>query len=123
VVDEFGAVQGMVTTKDLLSAIAGEFPEAYERKEPNDQSGENNTDSSDSLLVDGSHEYAELAPQLGLPPPEEDADYHTVAGLMMEELKTLPEVGDTLDYHGWRFTVAAKAGQRIEQICISRLPE
>ena len=123
VVDEFGAVQGMVTTKDLLSAIAGEFPEAYERKELNDQSGENSSENNDSLLVDGSHEYAELAPQLGLPPPEEDADYHTVAGLMIEELKTLPEVGDILDYHGWRFTVAAKAGQRIEQIRISRLPE
>ncbi|WP_307754043.1 CBS domain-containing protein, partial [Neisseria gonorrhoeae] len=31
VVDEFGAVLGMVTMKDLLEAIAGEFPEEFER--------------------------------------------------------------------------------------------
>ena len=33
VVDEFGAVLGMVTMKDLLETIAGEFPEEFEREE------------------------------------------------------------------------------------------
>lgn len=120
IVDEFGSVLGMVTMKDLLEAIAGEFPESFEREEtPSIQTNE----TGHSLIVDGSLEYAELAPQLNLPPPEEDTDYHTVAGLMMEELQTIPDVGDTLDYHGWRFTVTNKAGQRIEQITISQLPE
>ncbi len=120
VVDEFGAVLGMVTMKDLLETIAGEFPEAFEREEAPSIEAD---DSGHGLTVDGSLEYVELAPQLGLPPPEEDADYHTVAGLMMEELQDLPDVGATLDYYGWRFEVLEKEGQRIERVKISKLPE
>ena len=119
VVDEFGAVLGMVTMKDLLETIAGEFPEEFERQE--EPAVQENAD--ESLTVDGSLEYVELAPQLNLPPQEEDADFHTVAGLIMEELQSIPDVGDFADFHGWRFQVVEKDGQRIERVKITRLPE
>lgn len=119
VVDEFGAVLGMVTMKDLLETIAGEFPEEFEREE--EPAWQENPDAS--LTVDGSLEYVELAPQLGLPPQEEDADFHTVAGLIMEELQSIPDVGDFVDFHGWRFEVIEKEGQRIERVKITKLPE
>ena len=119
VVDEFGAILGMVTMKDMLEAIAGEFPEEFEREEaPLIQA---NTD--ESLTVDGSLEYVELAQQIALPPHNEDADYHTVAGLIMEELQAIPDVGDYIDFYGWRFEVTEKEGQRIERVRISRAPE
>ena len=119
VVDEFGAILGMVTMKDMLEAIAGEFPEEFEREEaPLIQA---NTD--ESLTVDGSLEYVELAQQIALPPHNEDADYHTVAGLIMEELQAIPDVGDHIDFYGWRFEVTEKEGQRIERVRISRTPE
>ena len=119
VVDEFGAILGMVTMKDMLEAIAGEFPEEFEREEaPLIQA---NTD--ESLTVDGSLEYVELAQQIALPPHNEDADYHTVAGLIMEELQAIPDVGDHIDFYGWRFKVTEKEGQRIERVRISRAPE
>ena len=119
VVDEFGAVLGMVTMKDLLETIAGEFPEEFERQE--EPAVQENAD--ESLTVDGSFEYVELAPQLNLPPQEEDAAFHTVAGLIMEELENLPEIGESVDFHGWRFEVLEKAGQRIERVKISKIPE
>ncbi|ASK27986.1 hypothetical protein BG910_09835 [Neisseria chenwenguii] len=119
VVDEFGAVLGMLTVKDLLEAIAGEFPEEFEREE--EPAVQENAD--ESLTVDGALEYVELAPQLGLPTQSEDADFHTVAGLIMEELQSLPDVGDSVNFHGWRFEVMEKEGQRIERVKISRLPE
>ena len=119
VVDEFGAILGMVTMKDMLEAIAGEFPEEFEREEaPLIQA---NTD--ESLTVDGSLEYVELAQQIALPPHNEDADYHTVAGLIMEELQAIPDVGDYIDFYGWRFEVTEKEGQRIERVRISHSPE
>ena len=119
VVDEFGAILSMVTMKDMLEAIAGEFPEEFEREEaPLIQA---NTD--ESLTVDGSLEYVELAQQIALPPHNEDADYHTVAGLIMEELQAIPDVGDHIDFYGWRFEVTEKEGQRIERVRISRAPE
>ncbi len=120
VVDEFGAVLGMVTMKDLLEAIAGEFPEEFERT---DETVAVQEDGQESMIVDGALEYVELAPQLNLPPQDEDADYHTVAGLIMEELQSLPEVGEGMDFHGWHFEVIEKAGQRIERVKITRLPE
>ncbi len=119
VVDEFGAVLGMVTMKDLLETIAGEFPEEFERQE--EPAVQENAD--ESLTVDGSLEYVELAPQLNLPPQEEDADFHTVAGLIMEELQSIPDVDDFADFHGWRFQVVEKDGQRIERVKITKLPE
>ena len=119
VVDEFGAILGMVTMKDLLETIAGEFPEEFERQdEPAVQS---NPDAS--LTVDGTLEYVELAPQLGLPLQAEDAAFHTVAGLIMEQLGDLPEVGDSIEFHGWRFEVTEKAGHKIERVTIRPVPE
>ena len=120
VVDEFGAVLGMVTMKDLLETIAGEFPEEFEREEEQSVQADEN---DDTLTVDGALEYVELAPQLNLPPQDEDTDYHTVAGLIMEELQSIPEVGEYIDFHGWRFEVVEKEGQRIERVKISKLPE
>ena len=119
VVDEFGAILGMVTMKDLLETIAGEFPEEFERQdEPAVQS---NPDAS--LTVDGTLEYVELAPQLGLPLQAEDAAFHTVAGLIMEQLGDLPEVGDAIEFHCWRFEVTEKAGHKIERVTIRPVPE
>ena len=54
----------MVTMKDLLETIAGEFPEEFERQE--EPAVQENAD--ESLTVDGSFEYVDLAPQLNLPP-------------------------------------------------------
>ena len=119
VVDEFGAVLGMVTMKDLLETIAGEFPEEFEREE--EEAAPASQD--ETLSVDGALEYVELASQLNLPAQEEDADFHTVAGLIMEELQSIPDVGDFIDYHGWRFEVVEKDGQRIARVKINRLPE
>ncbi len=120
VVDEFGAILGLVTMKDLMETIAGDFPEEYERTEaPSIETNE----ADQSLTVDGSLEYASLAQQIDLPPLPEDADYHTVAGLMMEELETIPDVGDYVDVYGYRFSVLSKDKHRIERIRISRAPE
>ena len=118
VVDELGAVLGMVTMKDLLETIAGEFPEEFEREEE----AAVQTHADDSLTVDGALEYVELAPQLNLPPPSDDDEFHTVAGLIIEKLQALPEEGDGIDYHGWHFQVVEKDGHRISRVKITPLP-
>ena len=41
----------------------------------------------------------------------------------MEELQSIPDVGDFIDDHGWRFEVVEKDGQRIARVKINRLPE
>ena len=41
----------------------------------------------------------------------------------MEELQSIPDVGDFADFHGWRFQVVEKDGQRIERVQITKLPD
>ena len=72
--------------------------------------------------MDGALEYVELAPQLNLPPPSDDDEFHTVAGLIIEKLQALPEEGDGIDYHGWHFQVVEKDGHRISRVKITPLP-
>ncbi|QJQ52409.1 MULTISPECIES: TerC family protein [Vitreoscilla] len=119
VVDEFGAILGMVTMKDLMETIAGDFPEEYEREDS--PSLEEHEDHS--FTVDGSLEYTTLAQQIQLPPLDDSVDYHTVAGLMMDELQAIANVGDKVDYHQYRFTVLEKVGQRIERIKVERISD
>ncbi len=119
VVDEFGGILGMVTMKDLMETIAGDFPEEYEREEA--PSIEMHPDQS--FTVDGSLEYGSLAQQIDLPPQDDEADFHTVAGLIMDELQAIPEVGDSIDYHQWRFSVIEKVGQRIERVKVTRISD
>ncbi len=120
VVDEFGDLLGILTMKDMLESIAGDFPEAYET--PEERPLQENGDQS--LMVDGSFEMALLAQEIGLAlNGEEDVDYHSVAGLMIEELERIPEVGESIDYRGWHFEVVEKEGQRIERIKVSPSPE
>lgn len=119
VVDEFGSVLGLLTTKDLLECIAGEFPEEHERAEG--LSIQENPDQS--LTVDGSLDLDSLEQELGLHSTEEEVDYHTVAGLIIEELQRIPDVGDSIEYQGWRFEVIEKNEQRIESVRISAIEE
>lgn len=118
VADEFGAVLGMVTMKDLMETIAGDFPEEFERAD----APEIQENADKTLTVDGSLEYEELAQKIPLPPAHDDDEFYTVGGLMMEEMETLPDVGDFVDYAGWRFTVIEKSGQKIERVNISPAP-
>ena len=107
--------------KDLLETIAGDFPEEYERTEA--PSIQQNADCS--IEVDGSLEYAVLAQHLHLPPLPDNAEYHTVAGLIMEEMEDIPNEGDNVNYSGYRFEVLSKDGRRLERVRISKivLPE
>lgn len=67
-----------------------------------------------SFTVDGSLEYSSLAQQIDLPMQDDESDFHTVAGLIMDELQAIPDVDDSVDYHQWRFTVIEKVGQRMK---------
>lgn len=120
VVDEFGSLLGILTIKDLLESIAGDFPELYET--PEERSIQTNADKS--LTVEGSFEMPILEQEIGLIPLYYDeVDFHTVAGFMIEELERIPEVGEWVDHQGWRFEVIEKEGQRIERIKVYPSPE
>jgi len=114
--DEYGHFEGVVTSADILEAIAGEFRTeegAAEMMMVRREDG--------SYLVSGAMPADELAERLNLTLPDE-RDFHTVAGLILWLFGRLPAAGDTVDYKGWRFEVVDLDGRRIDKIVASRQP-
>jgi putative hemolysin len=115
VVDEHGTFEGIVTTADILAAIAGAFREAGEPVPAGPVQREDG-----SWLLDGAMPVEEMAAAVGVHVPE-DRDYHTVAGFVLSHLMHLPQVGEALDAQGWRFEVVDTDGRRIDKVLARRL--
>lgn len=117
VVDEYGEVQGVITLRDVLEAITGEFtlPEA-------DGSWAVQRDDG-SWLIDGLIPVPELKDRLELKnlPDEDRGRYNTLAGMVMLLLGRLPHTADSVEWEGWRFEVVDMDGKRIDKILASRI--
>jgi len=116
VVDEYGAVVGLVTMEDLLEEIVGEMADEYdvEHHPPVE------------LLSDGS---IRLQGRLGLRTWEElfgvelpEMGVTTLGGLVMRLLSKVPEVGDRAEYEGIGFTVESVQGRRVGSVLMRVRP-
>lgn len=118
VVDEYGAVQGVITERDLLEAITGEFgaPSGEDAWAVRREDG--------SWLMDGLIPVPELKDRLELKElPEEDRGrYNTLAGMIMLLLGRLPNTADAVEWAGWRFEVVDLDGKRVDKVLVSALP-
>lgn len=121
VVDEYGEIQGLVTLSDLMGAVVGRL-----------QASENSDDDAlvvvrhdGSLLIDGSLPNDDLRELLGgvALPDGDEADYNTIAGLVIEQFGRIPHVGEHLDWAGWRIEVVDLDGARIDKLLVQRLSE
>ena len=118
VVDEYGEVQGMITVRDVLEAITGEFTTPSNE----DSWGVQRTDGS--WLFDGLIPVPELKDRLALKAlPEEDRGrYNTLAGMVMLLLGRLPRTADAVEWDGWRFEVVDLDGKRVDKVLANLLP-
>jgi putative hemolysin len=116
VVDEYGAVQGVITERDVLEAITGEFGTATDE----DAWAVRRDDGS--WLLDGLIPVPELKDRLEIKElPEEDRGrYNTLAGMIMLLLGRLPRTADSVDWDGWRFEVVDLDGKRVDKVLVSR---
>lgn len=113
VYDEFGHFQGVITTMDLLEAIAGDFDDGA----GDDPDVVRRADGS--WLVAGSESADEFASETGFPQPLPEGDYSTVAGLVLAILGHIPRTGDTFDHEGWHFEVADMDAMRIDRLIVT----
>ena len=112
VYDEYGHFEGIITPMDVLQAITGDFLEDGE-EEPKIV-----TRDDGSLLVAGWMPVDEFADTLGLP-LEADRDYQTVAGMVLDRMGRLPQVGESLIEGDWRIEVVDLDGRRIDKLLVS----
>jgi putative hemolysin len=115
VFDEYGHFEGLITPMDVLQGIAGEFVEG-------DETEEKVVEREDgSLLVAGWMPADEFAERIGVT-LEDDRDYETVAGLVIDRMGALPGLGEHVDVGRWRIEVVDLDGRRIDKLLVQRLP-
>jgi putative hemolysin len=115
VIDERGHIEGLVTLTDVLEALIGEVPD---EDEPAEAPIVRRADGS--LMVDGLLGVNELREHLGFGGlPREEVDYHTVGGMVMDNLGRVPATGDRFDWEGYTFEVLDMDGRRVDKVLIT----
>jgi len=119
VVDEYGALMGLVTLEDILEEIVGaiedEHDVAVEGIQPEDGGAE------PTWLVDGIVPIRDLNRALDWELPDEEAV--TVAGLVIHEAQTIPERGQVFRFHGIRFEVVTRRRNQLTKLRVSASPD
>ena len=112
IVDEYGALRGLVTLEDILEEIVGEIEDEHDfavegvRRQPDG-----------SVNVDGSVAIRDLNRALDWDLP--DDEWVTVAGLVIHEAQMIPEPGQTFIFHGHRFQVLRRQRNQLTALRVS----
>ncbi|HEX4099916.1 MAG TPA: hemolysin family protein [Pseudonocardiaceae bacterium] len=114
VVDEYGGTAGIVTLEDLVEEIVGDVRDEHD---PQEVSQVRALDEQ-SWIISGLLRADEVADAVGFVMPE--GDYETVAGLVLERLGRIPDVGDEVQLDGWRLTVLRMDRRRIAELRLTR---
>ena len=120
VLDEYGGFRGIVTQEDLIEEIVGELYSEYEKPE-------DDLDiikmSDDTWLIYGSADIEDVSKELDIEIP--DDEYNTFAGLLLDELGTVPEDGETPELTIGRMMVniTKVSDHRIEEAVVKLMPQ
>lgn len=115
VVDEYGEVEGLVTLEDILEEIVGDITDEHDVAMPGVR-----RQPDGSVNVDGAVPIRDLNRVMDWNLP--DAEATTIAGLVIHEARTIPEVGQSFTFHGFRFRVLRRSRNRITALRIQPLP-
>ncbi len=113
VVDEYGALMGLVTLEDILEEIVGDIKDEYDiavtgvRPQPDG-----------SVNVDGAVPIRDLNRVMNWDLPDEEAV--TVAGLVIHEAQAIPEPGQRFAFHGYRFQVLRRQRNQLTALRVER---
>ena len=114
VIDEFGALQGLLTITDILEEIVGEMeieePQATQRQDG-------------SWLLDGMLEVDEFKEIFNLPVLPHEDEYETLSGFVMVSLGRVPQPTDRFEWHDLKFEVMDMDGRRVDKVLVTTLPQ
>ena len=118
VADEYGGVAGLVTFKRLVESIVGKVEEGED-----EEGSEPQVEVLDeyTAYLDGRLSIADANEQLALELPS--GEYETVAGFLLEQLGSIPEVGAEVSFRDLHFVVLEMRGVRIGRVRVRREPE
>jgi Mg2+/Co2+ transporter CorB len=111
VVDEYGALRGIVTLEDIIEEITGDIEDEHDAIKRGVIRREDG-----SLICRGDVPIRDLNREFGWGLPEDVAI--TIAGLVLHEARRIPEVGQTYAFYGFRFEILKREGTRIAELRI-----
>ena len=114
VVDEYGEVMGLLTLEDILEEIVGDISDEHDIPMPGVR-----PQPDGSVNVDGAVPIRDLNRAMDWNLPDNEAT--TIAGLVIHEARSIPDVGQSFTFHGFRFRVLRKSRNRITALRITPL--
>jgi Mg2+/Co2+ transporter CorB len=113
VVDEYGALQGVVTREDILDEVLGDIPDDQESR----LRGGVRKQADGSYIIDGTMPVRDLNRDLNWDLPEEEAT--TIAGLVIHEARTIPEARQRFAFHGFKFEILRRQRNQITALRVT----
>jgi len=114
VVDEYGALMGVVTLEDIIEEIVGDIADEHDMKV------EGVVQEVDgSFIVDGSVTLRDLNREYDWGLPDEEAS--TLAGLVLHEARQIPIAGQVFSFYGLRFEILDRQRNQIRRIRVTPL--
>jgi putative hemolysin len=119
VINEYGAVSGLLTVGDILAEVVGEIGDEHGEAKQQILRREDG-----SYLVDGLLPVSDLQEYVPLPDVEElarEQHFDTVAGLLLVLFGRIPVAGDSVNWQGYSFEVLDLDGNRIDKVLVCPL--
>lgn len=113
VVDEYGALMGVITLEDILEEIVGDIQDEYDEE----LSGVTRYKDG-SATVRGDIAIRDLNRAMDWKLPDDEAV--TIAGLVIHESQTIPTAGQAFAYHGYRFEILTRERNQIQSLKVRK---
>ena len=114
VVNEYGLTMGLVTLKDILSTVIGEFAVLNQDEQIVQR-------SDGTWLVDGATPVDDVERMFDIDRLPEEENYETVSGFMMFMLRKIPKLTDKVEFEGYRFEVIGVENRRVDQVLVTKI--
>ena len=111
VVDEHGGTAGLITREDILEELVGDIADEYDEPVAITASQKDGR-----VIVEGLKSRDEIEEIVGLRLP--DGPFETLAGFILQQAGSIPEIGKVVEWRGWKFEVLRKENLRIADVAI-----
>lgn len=112
VVDEYGALMGIVTLEDILEEIVGDISDEHDIKVEGVK-----READGSFVMDGTVTIRDLNREFGWRLPDEEAS--TLAGLVLHEARQIPVVGQVFSFYGFRIEILERQRNQIRRLRVT----